>query len=139
MAPVPGKLDAGFALATFKRPAFFTGATFEGMAGFRGASFERAAMFTGATFADDLMVAVEVDGDDLAGPPVGEPESAVVPPGGLDVGEPAEQDSGFSGHEGLPRLARRCHGCDGSPPENSSVRAVSRERSCIDYISVLGS
>ena len=47
------------------------------------------------------LLAVEVDGDDLLGAPVGEPQPAVVPAGRLDVGEPAQQDPRFG----------RCDGC----------------------------
>ena len=42
---------------------------------------------------DDLAVAVEVDGDDLVGPPMGEPQPAVMPAWRLDVGESAQEDS----------------------------------------------
>ena len=41
------------------------------------------------------LLPVEVDGDDLLGAPVGEPQPAVVPTGRLDVGEAAQQDSRF--------------------------------------------
>ena len=42
---------------------------------------------------DDLAGAIEIDGDDLVGPPVGEPQPAVMPAWRLDVGETAQDDS----------------------------------------------
>ncbi len=41
-----------------------------------------------------LGVPVQVDGHDLAGAPVGEPQAVVVPAGGLDHGAPGEQRAG---------------------------------------------
>ena len=46
---------------------------------------------------DDLAVAVQVDGDDLVRPPVGEPQATVVPPRRLGHGEPVEQDERLHG------------------------------------------
>jgi hypothetical protein len=40
-------------------------------------------------------VAVQIDRDDLARSPVGEPQPAVVPAGRFDIGESGEQDFRF--------------------------------------------
>ena len=50
------------------------------------------------TVRDDFDVSVEIDSEDLVGPPVREPEAAVVPPGRLDHGETVEQDAGCYRH-----------------------------------------
>jgi hypothetical protein len=47
---------------------------------------------------DDLAGPIEIDSDDLIGPPVGEPEPAVVPAWRLDVGEPLQEKSRLSAH-----------------------------------------
>ena len=46
--------------------------------------------------ADDLAVAVKIHGDDLLGAPVGEPQSAVVPAGRLDISETLQEHSGVT-------------------------------------------
>ena len=78
---------------------------------------------TGRALSDDLAVAVQVDRDDLARAPMCEPQPALVPAGGFDVRETAQQDSRFMfirrGHAGLLKIgrgARRATELDGTVP-----------------------
>ena len=65
---------------------------------------------TGRALSDDLAVAVQVDRDDLTRAPMREPQPALVPAGGFDIRETAQQDSRFMfirrGHAGLLEIGR---------------------------------
>jgi hypothetical protein len=84
-------------------------------------------------FSDYVTVAVQVNGNDLSGSPVREPQSAVVPPRRLGNGQPVEQYARLNGASSVAswyRCARRRKlAADGTQTRRRGRASIGR-RSC---------